>query len=177
MVEGITRMGIRVFLAAAIAAAAPAAGVRAENAKDVNVVNTPTEKSQQAGEWNVSIDGTRQPFQHQLRFTTPDGSAEFTDSFTVPEGKVLVIEQVTATATPPIGQVVRLFSLRTTAGGVFAFHTVPAAVNGSGDFLGCQQVRLYADPGSLVQLSAPRSANTGSFLTVASVSGYLIPAP
>lgn len=163
--------------AVAVLSFAVTPGLSADAVKDVNVVNTPTVQAQQAGDWAVSIDASREPFQHELRFTTPDGFSEFTDQFTVPAGKRLVLEQVSAVAAPPVGQIVRYFSLRTTANGVFAFHTVPAAFNGFVDFTGCQQVRLYADAGTDVKLSSPRSAGTGSFLTVATVSGYLIPMP
>lgn len=43
--------------------AALAAGpLVADSPKDVNVVNTPTVDARQSGEWNVSIDATREPF-------------------------------------------------------------------------------------------------------------------
>jgi hypothetical protein len=149
----------------------------AETAKDVNVVNTPTVQSQQSGDWSVNIDKTREPFQRSVVFTTPAGFSQFFGEFTVPEGKRLVIEQVSAISLPPSGQIVRNYVLITTVDGALAFHTIPSTFNGFADFVGCQQVRVYADGGTLVKLGAARDTSTGSYETVGAVSGYLIPMP
>jgi hypothetical protein len=142
--------------------------LHADQVKDVKVVNTP----------NVNIDAVREPFQMELRFDTPDGFSEFTAEFEVPAGKRLVLEQVSGVSTPPFGQTIRYFSLRTTVAGEFAFHTIPVTFNGFVDWVGCQQVRLYADPGTLVKLSAPRAGGSaGAFQTVATISGYFVTVP
>jgi hypothetical protein len=182
MKNGISSVSRRVVLVAVALVLVTAAGDRpayAVESKDVNVVNTPTVNARQSGAWDVGIDRVRIPFQKSLAILIPDGSVGASDEFAVPAGHRLIIEQVTALAALlPTGQVVPFFFMETNVGGVFASHFFPATSSGQGGtFVGCQQVRLYADPETKARFSAVRTGDAGDVSILATISGYLVPTP
>jgi hypothetical protein len=92
----------------------------------------------------------------------------------VPAGKRLVIEMVTASAELAPGQRPTTFSVQTIAGGTSATHFLPLAqVGHDGIWASAHQVRLYADPGTQVSIAlSRRPADLGASLRV-SLSGVL----
>jgi hypothetical protein len=159
-----------------IVTAARARPARAVESRDVNVVNTPTVNARQSGAWDVGIDRARIPFQRLANLFIPDGDVGGIDEFVVPAGHRLIIEQVTGSALVPAGQVVYLFQVITAVGGVFAEHFIPVTATPVGS-IACQQVRLYADPGTAVKFAAFRNGTDGEVLAGGSISGYLVPVP
>jgi hypothetical protein len=149
----------------------------AAESKEVIVVNTPTVDARQLGRWDVGIDRVRIPFQKLLNFLIPDGEDVGTTEFVVPAGHRLVIEQVTAALGLFPGQVSSGFKVTTVVGGDFAEHYIPVTSAYGGSFVGCQQVRLYADPETTVRFVAFRTGHAGAVVLIGSISGYLIPTP
>src|SRR5262249_34116686 len=82
-----------------------------------------------------------------------------TSFFTVPAGKLLVIEYVSGQGTLPAGEKLLSVRLQVTTQGSTVLHRFLPAFTGTevnGDvFLVGQQTRLYADPASTVILSGP----------------------
>lgn len=180
------------------------------SAKDVVVVNTPGQPVPTVVNNEVLVNGTvalnplgngvqvlnnvtnpaftraadnpaRQPFHREaLPFIAP-GLLNATDtSIIVPADKYLVIETVSATATVPLGQNLRV-RIRTTAGGQLGGHHIDlvdrGAFQGMQDFKGTHAVRFYADPGSMVEISIARN-DTLSFVQLnLSISGHLVDMP
>jgi hypothetical protein len=66
--------------------------------------------------------------------------------------------------------------VETMVDGVVAVHHFPFAFAGFNASVVSQQVRLYADPGSLITQRG-RNFTSGDFTTNATISGSLIPAP
>ena len=127
----------------------------------------------------------RQPLQFETGCTsiTTAGCNLDLPASLIPAGKRLVIEYVSMLAgTDDVGQVVFL-EVSTSAGGSRVFHNFPPspptvghysfAVNGALTSIG-QQVRLYADSGSVVNLNALASVPVQVLFTV---SGYLVDIP
>jgi hypothetical protein len=149
---------------------------RAVDSKDVNVVNIPTVDARQSGAWDVGIDRARIPFQEPVSFSMSDGEPLGLYEFVVPAGHRLVIEQVTSFTQVPAGQAVWALKVMTRVGGVLGDHFIPATSAYIG-FIGCQQVRLYADPETTVTFLAFRTGSAGPAGTFGSISGYLVPTP
>ncbi len=157
-----------------------------------------TLQAQQSGAWNVGIvgmpvvkvgsdaanpiyvrdvDGAKQPFQQEVEVTLEPGMTAQNGGIVVPVGKLMVIEQVSATAAPPAGQRF-LFSLLT--------HVAPdltlrqnflqathETVGPSTYYLVSQSVRIYADtPSAAVRVD--RIATTDTVTVTFVVSGYFI---
>jgi hypothetical protein len=98
-------------------------------------------------------------------------------TFRVPTDRMLVIETVTAQISLPVaGQSVTLYRLATQTANRIFFYNVPVVEQGAdtGVFVAGQQVRLYAAPGSEVQLLMRRDSNQGVFNFLPGLSGYLI---
>lgn len=117
-------------------------------------------------------DPALQPFQATL-FPHSATSSQATDSFTVPQGKRLVIEYYSSQAqdlSGPAGLV-----LTTTAGGNFVEYIV--YVNGSTSNQVNQTARIYADPGSTVQAFAFNAGAATSCAGLLTVSGHLVNVP
>jgi hypothetical protein len=114
-------MTMKLIAAVAIAIAAPQTSyTQHTRPQDVSVVNTPNVNAQQGGLWNVGIDpssntvlvasSTRDPilttqtlqvaniFQKPMEIVLAEGQVLGYASFTVPAGKLLVIEQVSGLA-------------------------------------------------------------------------------
>ena len=186
------------MIAASLAIASLAiGGARADEPKPVTVVNTPTVQAQQSGPWSVSVLGGLslapgnlvgidpsqnlvrlaapppiQPFQSSssLFIDYPDDSWQWT--FSVPSGKLLIIEYVSGSFTKKIGgssdpsQPPFLFTVTTTVGGQTASHVVP--VRGIFDYAGTQSwfqiaepVRLYAAGGTSVTVKLLNFVSAG----------------
>lgn len=167
----------------------------------VNVVNTPAVNAQQSGEWNVGIVGTptvglspsantvkidpssalpvnnsaNQPFQSLRVFQIANGEREGFSSFSGPNGKQLVIEYVSAIQTVPTDDVT-FYRIQTTAGGNSVTHYMPPVTVGGERMLG-QQVKLYADPGTEVSVSAFRRSVGGLVTVNLIISGHLVDVP
>jgi hypothetical protein len=179
-ISSASRRVVSVGLALVLVTAAWDRPAHAVESKEVIVVNTPTVDARQSGTWDVGIDRVRIPFQEKLHADIPSGQFAGHDEFVVPAGHRLVIEQVTAVTslTPPGEVVVPFFQVTTMVGGVLTDHFIPVTPAVSQFFVGCQQVRLYADPETTVTFTALRNtAIAGSGLTAGSISGYLIPMP
>jgi hypothetical protein len=191
-------------------AAGPPAGL------DVNVTNTPANPVPVTGSITGSVTGTVglspnasvfvnnpatdpvrvrsvndgiQPVQAHASCTT-NALGCLPNIYTVPAGKRLVIEYVSAEACLLPG-VAALFSISTSVGGQYVTHylpgTPPANSPGSVQF-GCNaspssfvtagaQVRIYADAGTTIQGEAARNPVTGVINADLAISGYLIDVP
>ena len=153
---------------------------------NVNIGNTP----------NVTISGNtsasplfvrdvdnpaRQPFQIGFPFTMNPATIQVFQSFTVPVGKRLVIEYVSmGSGSVPVGQHLFIILL-TTVGGVGAFHYVAVTPQGSlpppnaaDTFVASQPMRVYADPGTTVNIQMQRESGVGACEPNLTVSGYLV---
>jgi hypothetical protein len=190
----------------------PPADVNVVNTPSVNIVNTPT--VQLAGTSTVQVSGTtnvdvqndssapvivqdvstpkRTPFQANAIFPAQpfaNGQTE-TGSITVPAGKRLVIEHVSARAVIDFGDATPFFyfTISTTVAGVTVEHSMatpqPFTFQCSNCSIGTnsvhavsQEMKLYADPGSTITATvlatSPRAGTTLNF----AVSGYLEDAP
>jgi len=144
----------------------------------------------------TSVASAPQPFQYGgLCNVTGAGSFGLSciiPSFTVPAGKLLVIEYASAGGCVPAGQIVRL-NIGTSVTGLYAFSifhdltptppastpTATSACNGAGTSrtMSGQTVRLYASPGTSVSLSLARNADVGSGNFDAQISGHFEDVP
>lgn len=103
------------------------------------------------------------------------------DGFSVPSGKILVIEHVSVWTRMITGQRMVRASVRTTASGQQVTHDIrPAFVgadSGPADVnLAAEDLRLYADPGTTVFLLVERNTPDGGAPVEIAVSGYLVDA-
>lgn len=102
--------------------------------------------------------------------------------YTVPAGKRLVIQYVEGFVTYPTGDDQPRISFTTHSGGSsewFIFTPNPVVVvNGHTDFAGAQQVTLYADPQTIVQVfvSTP-TGHSGNAIGDFEMSGVLVDVP
>jgi hypothetical protein len=127
----------------------------------------------------------QQPFQQDSVLSTPDGLLGADDTFTVPDGKRLVIEFVSFQGSWPAGQATtRLFiGVCNSGGGTCQTRFFFAAISQGPDFGGAalftasSPTRLYADPGTEVTVSVRRNAATGEGLANVALSGYLVNVP
>jgi len=129
---------------------------RAEEPKPVTVVNSPIVQAQQSGPWTVAVQGGVSlapgnlvgidPTQNLVRLVAPPAIQPFQKSaslfidypddawqttFSVPAGKLLVIEYVSGSFKKKIGstndptQPPFIFTVTTTSGGTSVAHVVP----------------------------------------------------
>jgi hypothetical protein len=122
----------------------------------------------------------RRPFQQELTWQNDPTQLGGGASFTVPPGKRLVIEYVSANVVISTGEVVSFF-VRTTVNGTVARHFVDAIPRGpsggySKSYVMNQEVRLYAGPGTRVDLFANNTLGGESY-GIGTVSGYLVDIP
>ena len=140
---------------------------------DVNVVNTPLQVEV------TKIDVfEREPFQFTNNLTNQSGNITYT-SYRVPSDRRLVIETVSMRAKIPIGHEILAYTIETrltSEPGVN--HYIPvfkqARTTTASYYSACQNVRLYADPGTIVLLRLHLTASAYSFLFEPTISGYLI---
>lgn len=139
-------------------------------ADDVNVVNTPSVRD--------TDNPARQPVQAQAACQANNVIGCLPIIYTVPAGKRLVIEFASMNANLPAGQTAQL-AIQTSAGGETVNHhfpLTPPAVpfQGQGAAAAGQQVRLYADAGTVVTVQGTRNIATGTAFFNFSISGYLV---
>ncbi len=156
---------------------------------NVNVTNTPAVNAQQVTGGTLNFSNTPStpiftrdkdnpalaPFQTTLCIGLSLATcAGLPNIFTVGASQQLVIEFV-AVRCRPNGGAVALSFLTTTAGGNSAAYRFPPGQAGSSgtEFIANQQVRIYADPGTNVELSSFDSFGSGAFCT-ATLSGNLV---
>lgn len=137
---------------------------------DVNVVS---------GAVDVSVVDGQAPLNFAFTCSTEFIGCGPAQPYEVPAGHRLVIEYVSARALAlPAGDAVML-ELRTRAGGISTdFWMPPPPVSLQGHSANSQAVKLYADTGSLVFVTARRASNQGGGPTTSysmSFSGYLVP--
>jgi hypothetical protein len=156
----------------------------------VNVTNTPTVNLASGASIGINNttanpvlvrsvdDAVRQIFQKQVDLIWADGTYGQNTFFSVPSGKRLVIEHVSAIA-HDLGQHPTMFRVTTFAGGQQVIHFLVSSSQGESgrQFVASQQMRIYADPGTGVVVGADREFNTGTGTATISVSGYLVDVP
>jgi hypothetical protein len=119
-------------------------------------------------------------FEQLLSFNMSDGQSGVQSEFTVPAGKRLVIEFVTAILTVQAGQSAAVtFFVRTggisAPGIVHALAVTPQGTfNSGGVFVSSQLVRLYPDPGTSVIFEFTRNAANGVAGGNISLTGHRI---
>lgn len=118
------------------------------------------------------------PFQVSLSVEIEASAEAGVAEFAVPAGRMLVVEQFNADVTVPRGQGVFL-QIGITTDGVTGSHSMPATfqmrTSGSDRWASNETVRLYADPGSIVQVTVSRSGSGPASADV-TISGYLVEA-
>jgi hypothetical protein len=125
-----------------------------------------------------------EPFQASRRGILFSNEAEVSESFLVPEGKMLVIEYFTARTELSRGHRA-IFSLSIQTNGSYTTHQMVSFGQGRFDgptvfgdvFASSELTRFYADSGSEVFMNATRSstATTGVLVFVTwTISGYLV---
>jgi hypothetical protein len=159
---------------------------KAEKPQNVNVVNTPNVNV--ANSPNVNVTNTPKVLNandsniFQERRDKDINLPVESVSFTVPQGKRLVIEFVSVRTTVGEGEQVEAFILAGSGGNNNAFHpiimTFQRNLLGKDFVVGGQQMRMYAEPGTLVEILVSRAKGGVNVLTDAhiqgSISGYLV---
>ncbi len=164
------------------------AGAAAAPPKEVIVVNTAAEPvpvvGSITGAVTAAIAPSKEPFQQDVSVLVDAGVLSNTTSFLVPGDKRLVLEYASGSTRVDDKELVRV-NVATTVGGVLVTHTLaPDLVRRdfdaptNDDFIVTygHTVRIYADPGTQVSVTATRSENaeiTPTFFRLA-VSGYLV---
>jgi hypothetical protein len=128
----------------------------------------------------VSDAAAEKPLQVQTDFTIPDGTSKTRVTiFTVPQNKRLTIEYVSCHADIPLGQFIGV-GMDTNGGGRAAFFflatklgTIPETPPVKDAIVISQQVRIFADPKTAVQLTVIRSASTGGVAGGCAFAGQL----
>lgn len=126
----------------------------------------------------------RRPFQTRLCFTVSFGQpasscGSLTSQYAVPSDRRLVVEFVSGfCSTGPVGGTALTLirtELSTSVSGTTAGHNIPLTA-GLGHFDAAQQTRIYADPGTNVNLGSSLSGGStpSSALCEMTVSGYTI---
>jgi hypothetical protein len=119
-----------------------------------------------------------QPFQKQTGLIDmSSGSATVSNFIVVPPGKRLIIETILGRCAFGMPNQVHTFEIGTTvAGGPEVRHVIPQIIASNNINNGCFLfgfVRLYADPGTAVNLFADRNFGGGSSTFRISLSGHL----
>lgn len=123
----------------------------------------------------------RQAFQKSFNHPVPAQASGVFQNFTVPVGKRLVIEHVSAQVDGQSGgMTLQIGSEVNSAGAIHVFPLTPVNdVLDSNRCVGSFDTRLYADGGTTLQLITNRAINQGSpeLFVVAAISGYLVDVP
>ena len=180
---------MKLIAVVAFAVATPQTGYT-QRAQDVNVVNTPNVNAQQRGAWSVGINpssntvlvasSSREPvfttqtlqvvnvFQKPMEIDLVEGQVLGSTSFTVPAGKLLVIEQVSGLAFMGGNNQFPVVSFKTTANNNLAEHFLASPFpNGFAQYpvFTFGNASIYADPGSTVELIFKRQGDNQTFGT------------
>jgi hypothetical protein len=155
------------------------------NTPNVNIVNSPIVGL--SSNASVHLNNTtplliqdsdnpaRQPFQGTATWTITDGFVGVCQTvLTVPQNKKAVIEFVSAFIIVPGGQTVNRvqFIDRQLTGDIT--HELHPLSNGGSLFNVEQQLRVYADSNSLINVCPFRDQTAGAGSVLATVSGYLV---
>jgi hypothetical protein len=137
-------------------------------------------------------DGVKAVVQASADVTIVDGATNgLAAIYTVPEGKRLVIEHVSASGSiesPSVPDRNMLFAIETVAGGKSKWHALITSKDGAFSvvvspeesttfvyFTASQPMRLYADPGTKVYFHVSRSYIYGPMASAGmTISGYLV---
>jgi hypothetical protein len=125
----------------------------------------------------------REPFQFTAHADWQNGKLQTDVPFDVPVTKRLVIENVSATHECPITQDVTSTQVRTSVNNIIAWHSIFIPKTGTFEdklniYSGGQYVRIYADPGTTVNVLVHKNSSQCTFpcgTTVVFISGYLLP--
>jgi hypothetical protein len=122
-----------------------------------------------------------EPFQITFGFKLPDLTLSTGDEFTVPKGKRLVIELIAGQGSVEAEQILEA-GIATTVNGNLANYPLVLSKEGiianRARFVGSQLMRVYADPGTVVFVSAGRTApGSGSAEFTLAISGQLVDVP
>jgi hypothetical protein len=192
-------MTMKLIATVAIAIGAPQTSyTQHTRPQDVNVVNTPNVNVLQGGAWSVGIDpssntvlvasSARDPvlttqtlqlvniFQRPMEIVLAQGQVLGYASFTVPAGKLLVIEEVSGLAHMGLNPQFPTVSFRTTANNCLAEHVcVTPFPNGPLQYpVFMFGNTAYADPGSTVELIYMRDGEGGVSTLNVTFSGHYI---
>jgi hypothetical protein len=169
--------------------------VQAVNTSLVQVVNTASSPVPTISVGVATVSGTvgvsgtvatrsvdehaRQPFQKSYFLAVTDGNFVASDaSLTVPAGKRLVVQQVSAAIGIPIGQLPSIAlggQLQGQGSQVFALPVKLGQANQTTDqWLVSSPVLFYADLGSPVAITLGRNIGSGFAEASVTISGYLI---
>jgi len=123
------------------------------------------------------VQAADEPLQVVRNIVMQNGTNIFRETmFTVPKNKQLVIEFFSCNYDVPSGQ--SLFVVLETDGGGHGLHSFLAAKQGSppgqDSFIISQLVRIFADPGTDVVLTAQRITTAGSVVGTCGFTGQLI---
>lgn len=147
----------------------------------VSVTNLPTGT---AGPGNITglavknlDEPGRQPFQHTFGCSVPAAASKCTDDFTVPAGERLVIEYLVIFSADSGASTTLEYSLKTqvqNATGIYAYFPGPAVAgsNHTSEHL----VRIYADPGTVVEFTGFQNNTASGVVFSAIFSGYFVAA-
>ncbi len=155
---------------------APGAAVGIAGTASVQITNNPSEPVPVRD----AATANRTPFQTAATVQLQDGFESGASFVAVPAGKRLVIEYTSAAGFAPPGQKL-IFSLFTeTDDGIhpttitqhYLLSTPYGSFGNADAFLAGQVVKLFADPGTSLELFASRSASSGTATVFFSISGY-----
>jgi hypothetical protein len=165
---------------------------------NVNIANSPTVQAQQSGPWTVGISGTpnvqvvsslsnpvfvrdvndaAQPFRAELFARFPASSV----TFTVPTGKRLVVEDLSAEISVSTGTRAELLGDIFVSSGLETRFFIPTTLGIStsrgDDLLTNQVVKFSADPGATVTFFTPFTDGGVVQSIDVSIYGYLVNVP
>ncbi|HZM90196.1 MAG TPA: hypothetical protein VFF31_26995 [Blastocatellia bacterium] len=143
----------------------------------VEVINTPLEiRTVEAPPCCVP----RQPFRKLVGLVGDNGENAAFSNFVVPGGKRLVIENVSVLGSLPHGEQLQVgFNYSSSPSFVIrqdfpVTFQMSEALPPQDFYVASQQMRVYVDPGSVVELRAFRNPTHGAFKVEFSISGFLV---
>ncbi|MGB7068023.1 MAG: hypothetical protein WBD22_00835 [Pyrinomonadaceae bacterium] len=146
--------------------------------KPVKVVNTTDEPVPVR-----DVDNVRQPFHKTTNLGLADGQDFILETiFTVPVGKQLIIETVSARIELPTADIPHIVRVSTDpVDGSGGFHDILVLKQGergtNSVFGGTHYIRAYADAGTRIKVTLVRSSSTDRADASINVSGYLVDVP
>lgn len=127
----------------------------------------------------IAVTAT-EPFQQEVELSIGPANSAAYASIAVPSGKRLVVEYLSLFGNLPAGQRLSV-SLATLVSGLRASYRPQINTQDAGDgtvsVSANQVMRVYADPGTIVSVSAARNSSSGSNSLTVSVSGYYMSLP
>jgi len=171
-----------------------------QNSSLTNLPNSTTINLQQSGKWIIGLSDTPTvklsgkgnsfsfmpadsvvPFLKTISFNIENGTSQNNVSISIPEGKRLVIEHVSARAQGPLGQKF-IAQLQTNVAhtesprGIYWLVFFPQGTFSTIDvFTASQPMHVYSEPGNPPLLFvATRTAINGTAFVEATISGFLV---